>query len=75
MQSRKLGESGTVWVRAFVEPSGSPSQVTVDRSSGFERLDAAALEAVKAWRFEPARLGDQTVGGWVLVPIPFVLSD
>ena len=71
--SRRLGEEGKVMLRVFVEPNGTPSQVKIHQHSGFPRLDAAALDAVRQWRFVPARQGTDQVGAWVLVPIAFNL--
>jgi len=72
--SRRAGEEGKVVLRVFVEPSGLPSRVEVRTSSGFERLDKSAVAAVGRWKFIPARLGDDVVGAWVLVPINFSLK-
>ena len=71
--SRRLGEEGKVMLRVFVEPNGTPSQVKIQQPSGFPRLDAAALDAVRQWRFVPARQGTDQIGAWVLVPIAFNL--
>lgn len=73
--SRRLGEQGRVLVRVFVEPGGSPKQVELRASSGHRRLDAAAVAAVRRWRFVPARRGEEPVGAWVLVPISFNLRS
>jgi protein TonB len=34
-------------------------------------MDQAATEAVRQWRFEPGRRGNEAVGMWVLLPIEF----
>lgn len=73
--SRRLGEQGRVVFRVYVEADGLPSDVRVQTSSGFERLDNVALAAVKRWKFIPARRGDAAVGGWVLVPLSFSLRS
>lgn len=73
--SRRLGEQGRVLVRVFVEPDGAPAQVELRSSSGHRRLDAAAVAAVRRWRFVPAWRGDEPVGAWVLVPIAFKLRS
>jgi protein TonB len=72
--SRRAGEQGTVTLRVRVAVDGSASRVTVEKSSGSPHLDAAALEAVKAWRFTPARRGADAVESWMLVPIVFRLE-
>ncbi len=71
--SRRMREEGRVMLRVFVEPDGRPSQVAVKEGSGSPRLDRAAEEAVRRWKFVPARRGEETVGAWVLVPIVFSL--
>jgi protein TonB len=73
--SRRLGEQGRVLLRVYVHADGSAGQVEISESSGYERLDRAAREAVVRWRFLPARQGDRAVAGWVLVPISFNLRS
>jgi protein TonB len=73
--SRKLGEQGQVLLHVFVAADGHAGKVDIRDSSGFERLDRAARDAVQRWRFTPARQGDKTVAAWVLVPISFSLRS
>jgi periplasmic protein TonB len=72
--SRRLREEGEVELRVRVSPAGQPVAVELARSSGSGRLDEAALQAVRDWRFEPARRGGQAVEAWVRVPILFKLE-
>ena len=72
--ARKLGLEGTVKLRILVNQDGVPEQSKVLDSSGTEVLDAAALEAVRRWRFVPAREGKVTVAHWVDIPITFKLG-
>jgi protein TonB len=72
--SRRLHEEGKVLLRVFVSAAGAADRVEIERSSGSARLDSAAQQAVRAWRFVPARQGDQTVPAWVIVPIQFSLE-
>jgi protein TonB len=69
--SRRMGEEGRVFLRVYVEASGLASRVDIRTSSGSERLDQAALDAVRRWKFVPARQGDQAVPEYVIVPISF----
>lgn len=73
--SRRRHEEGTVLLLVQVSADGAPAQVTVERTSGFSRLDVAALQAVLRWRFVPARRGPDAVVAWVVVPIEFSLSE
>lgn len=67
----RRGESGTVRVRVEVGPDGRPSQVSVAQASGSRDLDRAAVDAVRRWRFHPARRNGEPVPGTVIVPISF----
>lgn len=67
----RRGESGTVRVRVEVGPDGRPSQVSVAQASGSRVLDRAAVDAVRRWRFHPARRNGEAVSGTVIVPISF----
>ena len=73
--SRRLGDEGRVVLRVLVEADGRPGEVTIKTSSGFPRLDQAAEDAVRRWKFVPARQGDEAVRAAVLVPIVFNLRD
>lgn len=72
--SRRLREEGQVMLRVLVSPEGQPSRIEIRTSSGSERLDRAAEQAVARWRFVPAKRGDTPVEAWVLVPIVFKLT-
>lgn len=65
---------GKVTLRVQVLPSGSPGEIRIESSSGYEILDDATVEQVQGWRFIPARRGDQAVASWVIVPIEYKLK-
>lgn len=71
--AQRRGWEGTVLLRVEVLPSGKPGQIQLQKSSGRDALDAAALAAVKRWSFVPAKQGDVPQAGWVSVPIDFKL--
>ncbi|MEW6591746.1 MAG: energy transducer TonB, partial [Pseudomonadota bacterium] len=73
--SRRMGEEGEVRLRVQVDAAGNAQQVEIERSSGYPRLDQAALDTVKRWRFVPARQGEQAVAAAVIVPIQFTLRN
>lgn len=73
--ARRRGYQGTVMLLAHVDKSGMPVRINIEHSSGHTLLDAAALKAVKTWRFSPARLGDMPIDSTVRVPIKFNLND
>lgn len=75
MTARRRGIEGTVLVRAEISANGECLRAELKKSSGAEVLDHAALEAVKKWRFVPAKRGSQAVMAWVEVPITFKLEN
>lgn len=73
--ARRNGDAGTVLLKVLVTAQGAAGKVELERSSGSQALDQAALDTVKRWRFVPAKRGDQPVERWVMVPIHFRLGD
>jgi protein TonB len=73
--SRRLGEEGKVVLRVHVLPEGRADEIHIHAASGSPRLDQAALDAVRRWRFVPARQGGSAIAAWVLVPIVFTLKE
>jgi protein TonB len=72
--SRRLGEQGKVIVSVLIGIDGTAQQAQIKRSSGYERLDQAALATVRSWRYAPAkRNGVPEATTWD-VPINFVLE-
>jgi protein TonB len=72
--SRRVGEEGKVVLRVHVDAAGQATEVAIRTPSGHPRLDNAARDAVRRWRFVPARRGDTPIDAWVLVPIVFNLE-
>lgn len=71
--SQELEEEGRVLLRVTVSENGQPMNISLARSSGFSRLDKAAMDTVKRWRFVPAKRGEQAIVATVQVPIDFKL--
>jgi len=72
--ARARGYEGIVLVSAEILPTGRVEQAKIRKSSGYSILDQSALNAVKAWLFEPARKSGRPFTMWVEVPIKFVLK-
>ena len=72
--SLKMGEQGTVKIRVFVSAEGLPQKIELSQSSGYDRLDQAALASVPKWRFVPGKRGGVPEGMWFVVPIPFIIE-
>jgi protein TonB len=73
--ARREGKEGRVLLRVLVDEEGRTKAIEVNTSSGHDMLDQAATEALKKWRFVPARAGGKPVETWVKVPIEFQLSN
>lgn len=73
--ARRLGESGRVVLRVLIAADGRPGQVELARSSGHERLDEAALGAMRAARFKPYTENGVAQAVWTLAPIAFNLEN
>lgn len=72
--ARRAQREGRALLRVVVATDGASREVRLAESSGTPVLDAAALEAVRAWRFLPARRNGATVEDVVLVPVVFRLQ-
>jgi periplasmic protein TonB len=73
-RARRLGLEGEVLIRARVHPDGECDDLVLRQSSGHALLDQAAMEAVRMWRFRPARRGDERIARWVEIPVRFRLE-
>ncbi len=69
--SLRRHEEGVVLLRVTVSAEGNSKRVEVKQSSGFPLLDQAAVEAVKDWEFDPARVGTLPVESEIEIPVRF----
>ena len=72
--SRRLDEHGAVLLRVLVDERGRPREVRIAKSSGFDRLDQAAVTAVRRWQFSPAMQESRAVTAWTRVNVVFQLN-
>jgi protein TonB len=72
--SRRLGEQGRVILDVFILANGAVGDIRLKQSSGFKRLDEAAMQAVKKWQYQPARKGQQAIDFWYVQPLSFSLG-
>jgi protein TonB len=72
--SRRLGEEGRAVLRVELDQSGRIDRAEVQSSSGYARLDKAALAAVRHWRCNPAQREGTVVRAVALQPFNFVLE-
>ncbi|WP_295640690.1 energy transducer TonB [uncultured Methylibium sp.] len=72
--SKRFGESGDAQVRILVDAEGMPRQMQMIKSTGFQRLDDAALATVRATRFKPYTENGVPQPFWVVMPLVFELQ-
>ncbi len=71
--ARKLEMEGKVFVHTLVNKDGRVVDVKILKSSDYEILDEAALQAVKKSHWQPAEQRGEPVSVWVVVPIKLAL--
>lgn len=72
--ARRLGIQGVALLKVHVLIDGRVGDVVVQETAGHPDLDQAAADAVRRWRFDPARRGEDPVAMWVLLPVEFRLK-
>lgn len=72
--SQRAGESGQVVLRVELASDGRVDAARIATSSGYKRLDEAALNAVKSWRCDPPLRDGQPVRAVALQPFKFNLE-
>ena len=73
--STTRNEQGTAVVKVLIGADGLPQKAELKTSSGFERLDNAALATVMQWRYVPGKRGGVPEAMWHDVPVVFKLVD
>jgi len=71
----RQGAQGQVLLLVEVLTDGRAGRIDLEKSSGHAALDAAAINAVRAWRFTPARKDGLLATQTVSIPIQFNLKD
>lgn len=73
--SQRLNEQGTSTIRVLIGADGLPQRAEIGKSSGFDRLDRAALATVLRWRFVPGKRNGVPEAMWFSVPIVWKLTS
>lgn len=71
--SKKLKEEGTVLLTILVTKEGRVAEVQIKTSSGYKRLDDAAVRAIKRWKFNPATQAGEPIDYWYEIDFEFSL--
>lgn len=72
--SKRLGEQGKVVIRTLIGADGVAQDASIHQSSGFDRLDQAALVTARKWRYVPGKRAGVSEAMWFNVPFTFVLE-
>jgi protein TonB len=70
---RRVGVSGVVLVKCTIDVQGNVVETEVEKSSHGE-FEKPAVEALKRWKFKPARQDGNPVAIRVTIPIKFVIE-
>lgn len=68
------GVQGKTTLRLFISTQGSVDSARVERTSGHEAFDSAALAGARQLRFTPATQGGEPVAVWRTLPVEFNLG-
>ncbi len=58
-------------LKVLVNRDGRAASVVLEKPSGYASLDRHAQDAVRRWRFAPARQGGETVEQWLTVNVDY----
>ncbi len=72
--ARMRGYEGIVLLSVEIFANGRVGRLNIKKSSGYAVLDRSALEAVRTWKFEPAKKADLPLTVTVDIPIRFSLN-
>lgn len=68
---RDAGISGETLMWFLIAENGAVMQLRIDRSSGHEALDRAAMDVARNMKFTPAMRDGEAVPVWIAIPIVF----
>lgn len=74
ISSKEAGIEGTVFVNALIDKEGNVISTNVKKGVD-EKLNAAAVKAVKMTKFVPGEKDGENVKAEVTIPIKFKLDD
>ena len=71
---QEAGIEGVVVVQAFIDEKGRVKETIILKGVPNTGLDEAAMEAIRATRFRPAKQRERSVGVWISIPVNFRLK-
>lgn len=73
--AQRRGNEGTVFLSIEVLANGQPGKINITQSSGFKRLDEAAVKAARNATYVPAQKGSKNVASELIQPVTFELEN
>lgn len=73
-QEIRMGHTGTVMISVLIQADGRVGEVRLERSSGYARLDQAAITEAHRWQFTPGTRDGVPVAMWKQMPVTFRLE-
>jgi len=73
-EALRAGLEGRVILRVQIGATGRAEKIELESSSGFVSFDQSAIDAVRDWRFSPAKRQGLAVVHEVLIPVRFRIN-
>ncbi len=73
LELQRAGIEGAVELAIYIDEAGAVAEVRLEESSGWPRMDEAAVQLADRMEFLPALMRDRLVGVWVRQRVCFVL--
>ncbi|MDP5009449.1 MAG: energy transducer TonB [Glaciimonas sp.] len=73
--AKRMGEEGKVTMRVLINEKGRAERIDIQKSSGSQRLDTAAKQALMRALFKPYTEDGKAIPVYAIVPINFQLSN
>jgi protein TonB len=74
VEMRKEGTSGVVTITCIIDEKGNVTEPTVEKATN-DAFRQPALDALRKWKFKPAKKGGTPVALKVSIPIQFTMND
>lgn len=71
--SRRLGEQGIGKYRVLINATGKIDDITIQQSTGYDRLDNVAIQAIRRATFKPHMENGKPIAVYAIIPIEFKL--
>ncbi len=75
LTSRRNNEKGSVTIRFVIKSTGVVGDYDIINSSGYNKLDDAAVDAIKSWKFTPATIKGKGLNCWAVQTFNFGLLE